>query len=218
VTRFGAVIFDLDGTLLDTLADLAASMNQVLRQLGLPEHPLAAYRNFVGDGMVNLARRALPLEERRDEVVAGAAAALRAVYNQRWQQQTKPYPGIPKLLLALSWQGVKLGVLTNKPDDLAHTMVRTYFPDIPFAAVAGAQPSRPLKPDPAGAEALAREFALPPAAIVFVGDSGVDMQTAGTAGMFAAGALWGFRPAAELRAAGAQILVPTPADLLSLFN
>jgi phosphoglycolate phosphatase len=217
-TKFGAALFDLDGTLLDTLEDLAGSMNQVLRQLGFAEHPPAAYRYFVGDGMVNLARRALPPGERRDEVVVPAVAALRAEYSRRWQKLTKPYPGIPELLQALSQQEVKLGVLTNKPDDLAQTMVRAYFPDIRFAAVSGAQPYRPLKPDPAGAAALARDFGLTPAAIVFVGDSGTDMQTAGAAGMYGVGALWGFRPATELRAAGAQVLVQTPTDLLSLFT
>lgn len=215
--KFDAVIFDLDGTLLDTLADLAGSMNQVLQQLGWPEHPPEAYKYFVGDGMVNLARRALPPAERRDEVVAPAVAALREVYGRRWQRLTRPYPGIPELLQTLGRQGILLGVLTNKPDDLARLMVQAFFPDIRFVAVAGAQPGRALKPDPAGALALARGFGLLPAAVVFVGDSGVDMQTAGGAGMYPVGALWGFRPAEELRAAGARILVQTPADLLRLF-
>lgn len=215
--KYGAVIFDLDGTLLDTLADLAGSMNQVLHQLGLPEHPPEAYRYFVGDGMVNLARRALPTAERRDEIVGAAVAALREAYGRRWRRMTAPYPGISELLRTLDQQNLPLGVLSNKPDELTQVMVRAYFPDIAFAGVTGAQPSLPLKPDPAGARALAREFGLPPAAMVLVGDSGVDMQTARAAGMQAVGALWGFRPEAELRAAGAHTLVQAPADLLGLF-
>jgi phosphoglycolate phosphatase len=214
---YHGVIFDLDGTLLDTLEDLAGSMNQVLRDLRFPEHPPEAYKVFVGDGMFNLARRALPAAARREEVMKPAVAALRAEYNRRWRERTAPYPGIPELLGQLSPRRLRLGVLTNKPDDLAKVMVATFFPGVPFAAVSGAGPARPLKPDPAGALALARKWALAPASLVLVGDSGVDMQTAAAAGMYGAGALWGFRTAAELAANGAQTLLPTPADLLKLF-
>ena len=197
--NYRAVIFDLDGTLLDTLQDLAGSMNQVLQRLGFPEHPPEAYKYFVGDGMVNLARRALPAAERREEVVARAAEALRAEYGRRWQRLTHPYPVFQSCCGALNRLGIKLGVLTNKPDNFAKVMVAAYFPEITFAAVAGALPARPLKPDPAGALALAQELAVPPTAVVFVGDSGNDMQTARAAGMYGAGALWGFRTAEELR-------------------
>jgi phosphoglycolate phosphatase len=215
---YGAVIFDLDGTLLDTLQDLAGAMNRVLQRLGFPEHRPEAYKYFVGDGMVNLARRALPAAERRDEVVTRAAESLRAEYGRRWQEQTKPYPGIPELLQALQRQEIKLGVFTNKADDFAKLIIAAYFPEIAFGAVMGAQPPRPLKPDPAGALILSRELAVPPAATVFVGDSGNDMQTAAAAGMYAAGALWGFRTAAELRQSGAALLLEKPGDLLTLFN
>jgi phosphoglycolate phosphatase len=214
---YHGVIFDLDGTLLNTLHDLAGSMNQVLCSLGFPEHPPEAYKVFVGDGMLNLARRALPAAARRDEVLKPAAAALREAYSRRWQEQSAPYPGIPELLEELRRRRLTLGVLTNKPDDLANSMIAAFFPGVPFAAVRGADPARPLKPDPAGALALAREWALAPASLVFVGDSSVDMQTAVAAGMYGAGALWGFRTAAELAAAGARTLLPAPADLLKLF-
>jgi phosphoglycolate phosphatase len=215
---FGAVIFDLDGTLLDTLEDLAGAMNQVLQRLGLPEHPPEAYKYFVGDGMVNLARRALPAAERREELVNRAAEDLRVEYGRRWQRLTRPYPGMPELLEALNRREIKVGVLTNKPDNFAKVMVAAYFPEISFAAVSGALPERPLKPDPAGALALAHEWGMLPAAVVFVGDSGNDMQAARAAGMFGAGALWGFRTAAELRDAGAEILLEKPGDLLTLFQ
>jgi phosphoglycolate phosphatase len=215
---FHGVIFDLDGTLLDTLGDLAGSMNQVLGDLGFPEHPVEAYKIFIGDGMLNLARRALPPAARRDEVARPAAAALREAYSQRWGQQTRPYPGIRELLDRLNRWPLKLGVLTNKPDDLAKVMVGAFFPEIHWDAVWGAAPTRPLKPDPAGALALARTWALAPASLVLVGDSAIDMQTAAAAGMYAAGALWGFRSEAELQAAGAQFLLPAPADLITLFT
>ena len=127
---YRAVIFDLDGTLLDTLQDLAGSMNQVLQSLGFPEHPPEAYKYFVGDGMVNLARRALPAAERREEVVSRAAEALRAEYSRRWQRLTHPYPGIPELLGTLNRLGIKLGVLTNKADNIAKVMVSAYFSEI----------------------------------------------------------------------------------------
>jgi phosphoglycolate phosphatase len=216
--NYRAVIFDLDGTLLDTLEDLAGAMNQVLQRLGFPEHPPEAYKYFIGDGMVNLARRALPAAERREEFVARAAEDLRAEYGRRWQRLTHPYPGIPELLEVLNRLEIKLGVLTNKADSIAKIMVAAFFPEITFGVVAGALPGRPLKPDPTGALALAQELAVPPNVLVFVGDSGNDMQTARAAGMYGAGALWGFRTADELREAGAKILLEKPADLLTLWN
>lgn len=218
IMTYRAVIFDLDGTLLDTLRDLAESMNQVLQGLGFPEHSPAAYRYFVGDGMVNLARRALPPEERRDDLVDKAAAAMREGYGRRWGQHTRPYPGIPELLRAINLLELKLGVLSNKPDSLVKLIIPAYFPDIAFTAVAGASPACPLKPDPTGAMALAGQFGVPPGAIILVGDAKTDMETAVAAGMYAAGALWGFRPEAELVAAGAQTLLSSPADLLMLLK
>jgi phosphoglycolate phosphatase len=185
--------------------------------LGFPEHPPEGYKYFVGDGMATLAKRALPAAERGEDMVARAAAGLRVEYGRRWQEQTKPYAGIPELLQALNRKQIKLGVLTNKADDFAKLMIAAYFPEVSFAAVMGAQPTRPLKPDPAGALLLSLELAVRPAAIVFVGDSGIDMRTATAAGMFAAGALWGFRTAAELRETGATLLLEKPGDLLTLF-
>lgn len=215
---YQAVIFDLDGTLLDTLADLAGAMNQVLQGRGLPTHPAAAYKYFVGDGMVNLARRALPIAAPTEELVSQVAEALRLEYGRRWQQLTHPYPAIPELLQTLHQRGIKLGVLTNKPDNFAQDMVRAFFPEITFGAVVGAKPSLPLKPDPAGALALAWELTVPPRDIILVGDSGNDMQTARAAGMYGAGALWGFRTATELQDAGAKVLLAKPADLLTIIG
>lgn len=209
------IIFDLDGTLLDTLQDLAGAMNQVLRRLGYPAHPPEAYKLMVGDGMLNLARRALPAAARGEAMVQAAAAALREEYSRRWQFQTEPYAGLPAVLAQLG-RRLPMAVLSNKPDDLAKRMMAAFFPLIPFAAVWGAAPSRPLKPDPAGALGLARLLGLKPEQVCLVGDSGVDLATARAAGMQGVGVLWGFRPAAELRAAGARTLLARPADLLSL--
>lgn len=215
---YRAVIFDLDGHLLDTLMDLAQSMNQVLQLLGFPEHAPEAYKYFVGDGMTNLASRALPPAQRRDDLIDQAAAAMREEYSRRWWRHTKPYPGIPELLRTISSLELKLGILSNKPDNLVKLIIAEYFPVIPFAAIAGVQPHGPLKPNPAGALLLAQRFSLPPATIIFVGDSKTDMETAVAAGMYAAGALWGFRTAEELSGAGAQTLLQTPADLLILLK
>ncbi|RLA90014.1 MAG: HAD family hydrolase [Deltaproteobacteria bacterium] len=214
--RYQAVIFDLDGTLLDTLADLAASMNHVLARFGLPTHAVEAYKYFVGGGMENLARRALP-EERRDETtVAQCFAALMADYNQRWIEHTHPYPGIPELLEGLTARRIRMTILSNKPDDFSKMCVAQLLSDWQFELVVGVRPEGPIKPDPAGALEIAAALKLPPSAFLYLGDTSTDMQTATAAGMFAVGALWGFRTAQELTSNGARVLIARPPELLDL--
>ncbi|MDD3580591.1 MAG: HAD family hydrolase [Desulfobacca sp.] len=214
--RYQAVIFDLDGTLLDTLADLAASMNYVLARFGCPTHEVEAYKYFVGGGMENLARRALP-EDRRDEAtVAQSFAALMADYHQRWTEHTHPYPGIPELLEGLTARRIRMTILSNKPDDFSKMCVARLLPDWHFELVVGVRPGGPIKPDPAGALEIAAALNLPPAAFLYLGDTSTDMQTATAAGMFAVGALWGFRTAEELSRNGAQVLIARPPELLAL--
>ncbi len=211
-----AVIFDLDGTLLDSLADLADAMNAVLAAAGLPVHPVDAYRLFVGEGIETLVRRALP-EDRRGEAALGPyVAAMAAEYDRRCLAKTRPYPGIPELLDALGARGVPLAILSNKPHGPTREMVTALLGRWAFAAVLGARPGVPKKPDPAGAVELAGLLAVPPAEILYVGDTATDMATAAAAGMFGVGVLWGFRSAAELRAAGAKALVKEPRELLAL--
>ena len=215
---FGAALFDLDGTLLDTLEDLARSTNAALRALGFPEHPVPAYARFVGDGIKELARRALPAGSRDAAVVERCVAAIRAVYGVRWAEHTRPYPGIPELLDALTARRLPLAVLSNKPDDLTTLAVSRLLATWRFAAVHGARPHVPLKPHPAGALHIARELDLAPERIVYLGDTRVDMETARAAGMHPVGVLWGFRDAEELRDGGAAELLAHPGELLALLE
>jgi len=213
---FQAVLFDLDGTLLDTLEDLAASMNAVLARLGLPQHGVAAYKYYVGDGVAQLVRRTLP-EQRRgeDALVTQCALQLRAEYSQRWRDKTRPYNGIPELLDALTGaKALKLAVLSNKPDEMTKLTVRELLPRWRFDAVRGERPGTPRKPDPAAALEVAAQLGLPPGAFLYLGDTNTDMQTALAAGMYPLGALWGFRPAEELAASGAKALIAQPMELL----
>jgi len=216
--RWRAVIFDLDGTLLDTLADLADSMNRVLAGWGFPPHPRREYRYLVGAGMLNLARRALPPDRRQEELAVQVAAAMREEYGRHWQDATLPYPGIPELLAALRTRGLKLAVLSNKPDEFTKIMVGAYFPVEWFSLVEGALPSRPLKPHPAGAVEIAARLHLAPRECLYCGDTDIDMETAQAAGMFPVGVLWGFRRAEELVAHGARALIDVPAELLPLVD
>ena len=211
-----AVLFDLDGTLLDTLADLADSGNWALGRLGFAEHPTAAYKYFVGDGVENLVRRAVPAGRNDAATVARGAALVREAYGQRWAEKTRPYRGVPELLDALVSRRMPMAVLSNKPDDFTHLCVEKLLPRWSFAAIVGARASLARKPDPAGALMIAERLGLAPAEILYLGVTNTDMQTAVAAGMFPVGALWGFRTAEELRASGAQRLILRPAELLEL--
>jgi len=213
---YSAVLFDLDGTLLDTLADLADSGNWALGQLGCAEHPTESYKYFVGDGVENLVRRALPAGRSDAATVARCAELVREAYGRRWAEKTRPYPGIPELLDALVARRMPMAVLSNKPDDFTRLCVGRLLPRWPFAAVVGARASLERKPDPAGALLIAERLGLAPAEILYLGDTNTDMQTAVAAGMFPVGALWGFRTAEELTASGAQRLIESPRELVEL--
>jgi phosphoglycolate phosphatase len=212
--QFQVVVFDLDGTLLDTLGDLASSMNRVLERRGFPKHEKELYKQFVGDGMEVLVWRALPESRRGEQLVDDCLLAMRKEYGARWRETTRPYAGIPELLDALGGRRLRMAVLSNKPDDFTREMVGALLAPWRFDAVVGAQPEVPKKPDPTMALAIARDLAIPPARVLYLGDSGTDMRTAVAAGMFPVGALWGFRAAAELQENGARGLISRPMDLL----
>ena len=213
-----AVIFDLDGTLLDTIDDLADAMNSALARHGLPTHPdYAEHKLFVGEGVRKYITRALPADRRGDEaLIQRVWKDYRAAYAQNWHNKTRPYDGVPELLVALRARGPRLAVLSNKPDDFTRLTVELFFRPGTFEIVRGAFEDQKLKPDPGGALAIAAEMNLPPADFLYVGDTATDMQTAVAAGMFAVGALWGFRSADELLASGAKVLIACPAELVSL--
>jgi len=216
--KFQAILFDLDGTLLDTLADIANATNAALTRLGFPTHPRDAYRYFLGDGMDCLVRRALPGENHDSETVKKCHDAILAEYETCWAENTRPYPGIPELLAELDRRGITKVVLSNKPDAFTKQTVEKLLSEFNFEIVRGAMPDIPVKPDPAGAIKIAGELAIPPADFIYLGDTDTDMQTASAAGMFSAGALWGFRTADELSANGAQALLESPLDVLKLFS
>ena len=214
--NFKAVIFDLDGTLLNTLDDLADSMNASLERFGFPPHPVDVYRYLIGDGLMNLVSRALPENHRDEATINKIAAVQRDEYGRNWATKTHPYEGVPELLDALMEQGISMCVLSNKADDFTHVVVQKFLSRWKFATVRGQNEDTPMKPNPAGANQIALDLGLSPAEFLYVGDSNTDMETANAAGMFPVGVLWGFRSKDELIAAGAKALIEHPADLLSL--
>lgn len=211
---FKAVIFDLDGTLLDTLEDIADAANSVLTQFGFPTHPVDAYRYFVGDGVGKLIDRILPEEHRNEATLKKCLEAMREAYIRHLNIKTKPYDGIPDLLEKLKVKGLKLGVLSNKPDNLTQRCITEFFGSEMFDPVIGQREELPKKPDPAGALLIAREWKLGPSEILYVGDTATDMQTASSAGMYSVGVLWGFRTKEELVANGAKTVISHPMDLM----
>jgi phosphoglycolate phosphatase len=211
-----AIIFDLDGTLLDTLDDLGNAVNRVLFHMGFPTHAIDEYRSFIGDGAEKLIYRALP-EQNRDEVtVRTCLTAFREDYHKNRNVNTRPYEGIPALLDALKERGLKLAVLSNKPHDTTNLCVTELLPGWRFDAVLGHRDETPHKPDPAGALEISRLLNIPPEEFLYLGDSGVDMETAIAAGMFPVGVLWGFREAEELEESGARALISNPLEVLRL--
>ncbi len=213
-----AVIFDLDGTLLDTLEDLADSMNAVLLDRGFPTHPLEAYRYFVGEGVEKLVCRALPDAMATDEFVLTCVEAMEAEYGRRWANKTMAYPGIPPLLDTLTNLEIPMAVLSNKPEKFTRLAVSEFLKRWPFYSVSGARPDLPKKPDPSGALAIAADLAVETHRCLYLGDTATDMHTAAHAGMYAVGATWGFRPRDELLAAGARALADDPLDILEFFD
>ena len=216
--KYPGIIFDLDGTLLDTLEDLADSMNQVLTDLGFLTHTLGTYKTFVGEGMEALIRRALPVDQLRPELLDQCLGAFREEYSHRWETKTRPYAGIPELLDHLTGLGLRMAILSNKMDYFTRIMVARLLPRWRFDPVFGARPAVPKKPDPTGALEIAEALQLAPDCFIYLGDTGIDMKTARAAGMVQVGVLWGFRPAEELRDQGAKWLIEKPGDLVSLLS
>jgi phosphoglycolate phosphatase len=209
-----AVIFDLDGTLADTIADIAGAVNRCLSRRKLPEHDIELFKLMVGEGFRNLISRALPEELRTEDYIESARAEASADYAGRCLERTRAYPGIRELLAALATRGLPCAVLSNKPDELTKKCVSGLFPYFDFVLVRGEVPEFPRKPDPASALDACERLGAAPSEVLYLGDTGVDMKTAKAAGMTALGALWGFRSEAELRENGADHLLAQPLDLL----
>ncbi len=215
---FRALISDLDGTLLDTLQDIAESGNAALTRLGLPTHEVDAYRYFVGEGRTTMAVRALP-EDRRDEATLERVITfIGEEYARRWMNHSRPYDGVPEMLDELTNRGLRLAILSNKPQAYTESMVSSLLPDWCFEFVLGESPSFPKKPAPSGAMHIIEGMSLKPEECLYIGDSGVDMQTASAAGLYGVGVLWGLRTADELLSNGARALAQRPADILRLLQ
>jgi len=215
--NYKAVIFDLDGTLLDTIEDIALAMNRVLEGRAFEPYSIEAYKALVGDGIEEMVRRALSPRPVADEEIAGIVQDYRREYDLCWRAHSQPYPGVPDLLRELARRGIKTAVLSNKSHPFTEAMTFELLAVHRFDIIRGAMPGVPLKPDPRPALMIAEEIGVPPSSVLFLGDTKVDMLTAVAAGMLPAGALWGFRTAAELEGNGAVVLLASPLDLLPYF-
>ena len=215
---YQAVIFDLDGTLLDTLEDIGDAANRVLSARGFPVHPIDAYRFFVGNGVAVLITRALPEDQRDAETVRSCLEAYRADYGRHWNVKTRLYDGVSAMLDALTTRDLKLAILSNKPHEFSQECVREFLSTWSFDVVFGQRDGVPLKPDPTGALAIAHTLGIPSAAFLYLGDTAVDIKTAIAAGMTPVGVLWGFRSMEELRESGATILIEQPLEILGLLK
>lgn len=215
---YTAAIFDLDGTLLDTLAEIADSMNGALSRLGYPTHDLRAYRYLTGDGVVALVTNALPPGARDEATLRRAGELLREEYLKNWGHKAKPYDGIPELLDALTAKHVSLNVLSNKMNEFTRMAIEQFLSRWAFDQVLGESAKFPRKPDPASALHIAERLGRRPSEVAYLGDTRTDMETAVAAGMYPVGALWGFRDKEELLASGARAVIAAPLEFLSFFS
>lgn len=207
------VIFDLDGTLLNTIADLAAATNYALTQFGYPTHPTDAYRFFVGNGINKLFERALPEQERTPENVIRIRSKFVPYYNIHNADLSRPYPGIEELLNLLQQHHLQLAVASNKYQEATAKLIGQYFPAIHFTAVFGQRDNVPTKPDPQVVNEIIQMAGVSKEEVVYIGDSGVDMQTGCNAGVATIGACWGFRPKSELEEFHPDLLAEKPEDI-----
>ena len=197
--HYKLVLFDLDGTLLDTLDDLSEAVNYALKQRNLPGHSRDEYMKMVGHGIRNLVKQALPEEKQADDpLIDTALADFKAYYTANIDVHTRPYPGMQTLIQRLNDAGTKLAVTSNKFQEGAEYLINKFFPKIPFVAVLGNRPGFPLKPDPEIVGEVLRRSGVRPEDAVLVGDSPTDMRTAANGGIAAIAVTWGYRPMRDL--------------------
>lgn len=208
------VIFDLDGTLLNTISDLGEACNYALRQAGYPGHPISAYNYMVGNGVRKLVERAEP--DADTAAVDSMLQSFREYYDDHCCDETRPYPGIGQLLKDLTDRGIDVAVASNKYASAADKIVRHFFPEIPWVTIEGQIEGRPTKPDPSIIFSVLNRRPTPKSEVLYVGDSAVDMETARRACVESAGVTWGFRPVSELRKAFADHVVSSPAEILRI--
>ena len=211
-------IFDLDGTLLNTIDDLGHAANHALEKSGYPTHDIDSYRFYVGNGVGRLLERVLPPDHRTPEKVARLREIFQEYYDRHLWDHTRPYPGIEELLTELTARGVRLAVASNNDQSATSALVAHFFPRLPFDAVHGMRPDIPAKPDPSIVFNVLTDVPTPKADVIYIGDSGVDMETARRACVESVGVTWGFRPVSELRQFLAEHIITDPADLLPLID
>lgn len=211
--NYQGVIFDLDGTLVNSLDDLAISVNKVLTSYNLPVHNIESYKYRVGNGIRKLMQRSLP--EDKQYLLDEALDKFKIIYAKHNLDHTAPYAGIVDLLKQLQVKKVKLGICTNKHDEAAKDIIKLLFGEEIFSEIIGDKAGLKRKPDPSKVLLIAEKWGIKPNKIAYLGDSDVDMQTAKNANMLAVGVLWGFRPADELKNNGADVLIAKPLDLLT---
>ena len=209
-------IFDLDGTLLNTIADLAYSTNQALEKCGFPTHPIEAYPMFVGNGINKLFERALPEGAKSEENVLRIRAHFLPYYDEHNADYSTPYPGIPELLKNLQVTGIQLAVASNKYQRATEKLIRHYFPHIPFVAIFGQREGIPVKPHPQIVEDILELIPVKKEEVIYIGDSGVDMQTALNAEVQSIGVTWGFRPKEELMQHSPTYVVDSAKEIMEL--
>lgn len=212
------VIFDLDGTVLNTIADLGTSTNFALHQLGYPTHDIPSYRFRVGNGINKLFERALPEGEKSEENVLRVRKIFIEHYNVHCADATSPYPGIPQLLHAIVQKDMVVAIASNKYQEATTKLIHHFYNDIPFIAVFGQRDGVERKPNPSVVYEIMKVADVEAKDVLYVGDSGVDMQTALNAGVTACGVTWGFRPKTELEAFSPQYIVDEPSSILSLLD
>jgi phosphoglycolate phosphatase len=210
---FNAIIFDLDGTLLNTLGDISDSVNRILSDEGFPNHNEKKIRSFIGHGTKSLIYNSLPPDKRDDYSVQNHLNAFLEDYSNNYYKRTLPYNGVNEMLDELTKKGIVMSVLSNKSDRLTKNCIEKLLPEWNFELIIGSNDYFPLKPDPAGAFYISEKLNIPPKEFLFLGDSVVDIQTGLSAGMFPVGALWGFQPI-ELKGCGAHALIKHPMEII----
>jgi phosphoglycolate phosphatase len=213
--KFKGVIFDLDGTLVNSLEDIADAMNEVLKDLNYPTHSYDDYQYFIGSGLRNLVEKSLPDSQNDKNQIEKCLNSMIEIYRDACTNKTKPYQGIVELLDDLISQNIKLSVFSNKSDELTKKIVADLFPNC-FETAVGLSTESLKKPNPFEALEITKNLGLKPEEMIFVGDSGIDMQTATKANMLAVGVLWGYRPVEELITNGAKQLLNHPLDLIEI--
>jgi len=212
------IIFDLDGTLLDTLQDLGDSCNAILEQYGYPTHPIESFKKFVGNGVRMLIERVLPQDARTDDTIKQLLTAFKKCYEEKTESHTKPYAGIIQLLQDLQSSGYLISIASNKYHEAVLPLVAQYFPEISFDLILGHRTGHPAKPNPDIVFETLKILNVKTDNCFYVGDSSVDMDTANNAGVQAIGVSWGFREVEELRLHGAVHIIDEPKQLLDILN